>query len=283
MTSEMIPNAGRMRMYTSGWPKIQNRCCHRSGSAPASTLKKLAPYSRSNMSRNSATVMTGMAKSSRNCATSDIHTKIGMRMRVMPGARMLRHVTIRLMAPSREAMPAICRPRLQKSMPCPGEYVSPEFGCVARPAGVGDLTEQDPGVDEQPAGQEDPVAEGVHPGEGDVAGADHQRDQVVRERRQHRHDDEEHHRGAVHGEGLVVGLLREHLAVRLDQLRPDDQRLEAADGEERHRRRAVHDADLLVVDRRQPRPPPRRAPRAGERAEGLVLRGVDARGELERA
>ena len=44
-------------MYTSGCPKIQNRCCHSSGSAPASTLKKVAPKSRSNISRNSATVM----------------------------------------------------------------------------------------------------------------------------------------------------------------------------------------------------------------------------------
>ena len=69
---------GRIRMYTSGWPKIQNRCCHSSGSAPAATLKKLAPKCRSNMSRNSATVMTGMANSSRNCVTSVIQVNTGM-------------------------------------------------------------------------------------------------------------------------------------------------------------------------------------------------------------
>ncbi len=32
-----------MRMYTSGWPKIQNRCCHKSGSAPALTSKNVGP------------------------------------------------------------------------------------------------------------------------------------------------------------------------------------------------------------------------------------------------
>ena len=111
MTSDMMPKAGRMRMYTSGCPKIQKRCCHSSGSAPAATLKKLASNSRSKLSRNSATVITGMANSSRNCTTSSIQVSTGMRNRVMPGARMLSTVVMRLMALTSEAMPAICRPR----------------------------------------------------------------------------------------------------------------------------------------------------------------------------
>ena len=37
-TSEMIPNAGRMRMYTSGCPKNQKRCCHSKGSPPPAAL-----------------------------------------------------------------------------------------------------------------------------------------------------------------------------------------------------------------------------------------------------
>ena len=56
-------------MYTSGWPKIQNRCCHSNGSAPAATEKNVAPKLRWNVSRTSATVMTGMANSSRNLVT----------------------------------------------------------------------------------------------------------------------------------------------------------------------------------------------------------------------
>ena len=111
MTSDMMPNAGRMRMYTSGWPKIQNKCCHSSGSAPAATLKKLAPKSRPKVSRNSATVITGMANSSRNCTTSSIQVSTGMRQRVIPGVRMLSTVVIRLMALTSEAIPVICRPK----------------------------------------------------------------------------------------------------------------------------------------------------------------------------
>ena len=41
---------------------------------------------------------------------------------------MLRVVTIRLMAPVSEAMPVICRPTAQKSMPWVGENGTLEFG-----------------------------------------------------------------------------------------------------------------------------------------------------------
>ncbi len=99
-TSEMMPNDGNTRMYTSGWPNSQNRCCHSSGSAPSATEKNVAPKFRWNNNRNSATVMTGMANNSRNCTTRAIHVKIGIRIKVMPGARMLSAVTIRLIAPT---------------------------------------------------------------------------------------------------------------------------------------------------------------------------------------
>jgi ribosomal protein L33 len=39
--------AGRMRMYTSGWPKSQKRCCHSTGSPPRLALKKFDPKLRS--------------------------------------------------------------------------------------------------------------------------------------------------------------------------------------------------------------------------------------------
>jgi hypothetical protein len=80
----------------------------------------------------------------------------------------------------------------------------------------------------------------------------------------------------VHGEGLVVGLGAEHLAVGLGELGADQQRLEAADGEEHQRRGAVHDADLLVVDGGDPRAPTgvRRRPLEGaERSAALLASG----------
>ena len=61
-----MPNDGKIRMYTSGCPKIQNKCCHNSGSAPDATSKNVASKERWNVSRKSATVMTGIANNSRN-------------------------------------------------------------------------------------------------------------------------------------------------------------------------------------------------------------------------
>ena len=52
----------------------------------------------------------------------------GIFMSVMPGARMLSTVTIRLTAPVSEAMPVMSRPRAQKSMPWVGEKITLVFG-----------------------------------------------------------------------------------------------------------------------------------------------------------
>jgi hypothetical protein len=73
------------------------------------------------VSRNSATEMTGMAKTRRNWITTIIQVNTGIRINDIPFARMLRTVVMRLIAPVREAMPVICRPRAQKSTPLVGE------------------------------------------------------------------------------------------------------------------------------------------------------------------
>jgi hypothetical protein len=69
-----------------------------------------------------------MANTNRNCTTITIQVKIGILNRVIPGARMLMIVTIRLIELVSEAMPVICRPRIQKSMPLVGENIRVEFG-----------------------------------------------------------------------------------------------------------------------------------------------------------
>ncbi len=43
MTSEKIPNAGRIRMYTSGWPQIQIRFTYIMALPPPSFVKKCMP------------------------------------------------------------------------------------------------------------------------------------------------------------------------------------------------------------------------------------------------
>ena len=72
-------------MYTSGWPKSQNRCWYSSGSPPAAAWKKFVPKLRSKNTMISAAVTIGIANSVRNATTSIIHTNTGMRMSVMPG------------------------------------------------------------------------------------------------------------------------------------------------------------------------------------------------------
>ena len=53
---------------------------------------------------------------------------VGTRIIDMPLVRMLRMVTMRLMAPVSEAMPVICRPSAHRSMPLVGEKATLEFG-----------------------------------------------------------------------------------------------------------------------------------------------------------
>ncbi len=81
----------------------------------------MASKLRWNISRNSATVITGIANTSRNWTTRIIHVNTGIRISDMPLARMFRTVVMRLSAPVSEAMPVICSPSAQKSMPLVGE------------------------------------------------------------------------------------------------------------------------------------------------------------------
>ena len=187
--------------------------------------------------------------------TRPIQVKIGMRIIVMPGARMLSTVTIRLTAPASEATPVISRPSVQKLTPSDRRERRGAVRGVHEPATVGAAAEEPRRVDEDATEQECPEAERVQPGERDVTCPDLQRDHVVGERRRHRHHEEEHHRGGVHREHLVVLVGRQDLAVRPGELGTDEARLEAADDEEHHRGDAVHDADLLVIDAEGPGPP----------------------------
>src|SRR3989442_991048 len=117
-----MPMAGRIRMYTSGCPNIQNRCCHRIGSPPPDGRKKCVPKKRSNISKTRATVITGNAVMTRNWVTSVIHVNGGRRSIRMPGARMFRIVTTKLKPAASDAIPRICKPSSQKSTLGPGEY-----------------------------------------------------------------------------------------------------------------------------------------------------------------
>ncbi len=78
--------------------------------------KKLVPKFRSNKTSKSPTVMIGNEKSSRNATTNCIHTKTGRRKKVMPGARIMKMVVMKLTAPSNDATPSSRSPIAQKSI-----------------------------------------------------------------------------------------------------------------------------------------------------------------------
>src|SRR5258708_7941674 len=84
-----MPKPGRIRMYTSGWPKNQNRCWKSTGSPPPSAEKKVVPKLRSVSSMVMAPASTGSDNSSKNTVTRIDHTNSGILCKVMPGARIL--------------------------------------------------------------------------------------------------------------------------------------------------------------------------------------------------
>src|SRR3954470_23149313 len=123
-----IPKAGRIMMYTSGWPKNQNRCWNSTGSPPPAGSKNAVQKLRSQISMVIAPASTGTASTSRNAVTSSDQMNSGILCSVMPGARMLKMVTMKFIDPSSELMPARCSANSVQSMPIPGSYMPPDSG-----------------------------------------------------------------------------------------------------------------------------------------------------------
>src|SRR3954471_21720512 len=91
---ETMPVPGMKMMYTSGWPKNQNRCWNSSASPPRSTSKKCVATRRSRISAVLAIITAGIAKITMNDVTTCAQTKIGLRFSDMPGARSLNAVVM---------------------------------------------------------------------------------------------------------------------------------------------------------------------------------------------
>src|SRR5712671_270747 len=107
-----MPMPGKIKTYTSGCARNQNKCCHRIALPPPlpgqSLLlitnplgkKKLVPATRSINCITPAASSGGNASSSRNDVTNCAHTKNGIRMNVSPFTRSWMMVTIKLTEPS---------------------------------------------------------------------------------------------------------------------------------------------------------------------------------------
>ena len=103
--SDIMPNAGKINTYTSGWPKNQNKCWNNKGSPPPAALKKVVPKCRSVNIIVTVPANTGIIANSKNAVINQLQTKIGIFINDIPGARMFKMVEIILMAAKIEEIP----------------------------------------------------------------------------------------------------------------------------------------------------------------------------------
>src|SRR5262245_16902441 len=152
MISATMPNAGRMRTYTSGCARNQKRCCQSSGfpcpafcmTWPLTTrpdgMKNDDPATRSMSCSTPAASRGGKASSSRNDVTNCAHTKKGKRMNVSPGARSWMVVTMQWIERSSDEVIRKIIPTSHQVCPEPwmfdsgGYDVQPD--CAAPPSGM---------------------------------------------------------------------------------------------------------------------------------------------------
>lgn len=86
---EIAPNPGRIRIYTSGCPKNQNRCWYRTGSPPPSGIKNEEFRFRSVNSIVMAPAKTGRDRTSKTAVTIKDQTNSGIRSAISVSGRIL--------------------------------------------------------------------------------------------------------------------------------------------------------------------------------------------------
>ncbi len=91
----MTPKYGNTMMYTSGWPKNQNRCCHRIGEPPprVEDVGAEVPVGEQHGQRGGE---HRERHQHQQLVTSMFQVNIGMRNIVMPGARSMKTVAMML-------------------------------------------------------------------------------------------------------------------------------------------------------------------------------------------
>ena len=158
---------------------------------------------------------------------------------------------MKLIAPASDAIVRMWSDRIQRSWPFPGG--DHREWRIAGPARVRTRRRGEERQEEDDASEgEEPVGERVEPRERHVGCADHERHEEVAEPGEDRHDDEEDHRGAMHGDDLVVAVACEHRLLGARELGADQDRQETGEHEEHAGRGDVEDPDPLVVGGHQP-------------------------------
>ena len=216
-----------------------------STSPPLAALKKLKPSPRSSRMKNCEAAMNGVAITTSSEVAKFAHTSSGIRKKLMPGARIVMIVTRKLSAVMIEEAPANWTATEKNTCP---------IGAVVRQRRVGR-----PAVRERaargeeapehhdPRHRQQPERERVQAREGHVRGADHQRDHVVPEAREHGDDEQEDQQRGVDREQAVERVRVDEVRARLGQLGAHQHRDQAAYQQEEERVDHVLDPDHLVV------------------------------------
>src|SRR5271167_51703 len=130
-----------------------------------------------------------------------------------------------------------------------GERRISEPANVGRAAGtIETVAADETEVQEQTAESGEPEAPGVEAGEGHVARADHERDEVIAKTEQDGHGDEKDHGGAMHGKHLIEELRRDEMIVRNNELVAHDGGFDAADHEEQDGVENVENSETFMVN-----------------------------------
>src|SRR5699024_9117989 len=93
---------------------------------PKATSKNAVPNIRSNINKNKLIVNAGNANKINILVINVDHENKGIRIYVIPGARIVRMVAMKLIRPISVPAPAICSHLIKKSTPCPGDCIAKE-------------------------------------------------------------------------------------------------------------------------------------------------------------
>lgn len=107
MIWEIAPNPGRIRIYTSGWPKNQNRCWNKIGSPPPMGSKNDVLQFRSKISIVRAPAKTGRARINRPTVIRTDQINRGIFSVGIPSIRLFAIVVVKLIPPRSDDTPAM--------------------------------------------------------------------------------------------------------------------------------------------------------------------------------
>lgn len=125
---DTIPNPGKIRIYTSGCPKNQNKCWYKIGSPPPIGSKNEVFKFRSNNNIVIAPASTGKDNNNKNAVINTDHVNNEIWSNFINLIFILNIVEIKLIAPKIDEIPAIWSEKIEKSTDGPVWAIIDERG-----------------------------------------------------------------------------------------------------------------------------------------------------------